>query len=502
AEIDRPAAPIQTILQIPVQLELQWDGSAKPSDQEQSGDWRDRLERAVNLALATDRDQLETSGKLDVALIARVLEDGKHADIDQPGHYRIQVTARRRGSMQATPSTESTRLRVLKLFVPSTEDGGPTLPSLEKAVAEHLMGEQRQLRASISQHASSSAARLREFNYHPTYSIVFSLMNEDSDALETSWDIKDALKAYVYPFLKDISAVSRFHVQSQVSYYSPLPIAPVAGDNGTYLTPNMLPHFVNLAEWNLASTDPVLPTIHFILFVPKPKSLPMRIGGQKGSEGPVNGFLVPQWGGVVIANPSVLSGGGRTKRRHHFGVKELRPVMQTFIAQLRLLLGVREVGSASDTLVFDRVTPSGISTLELDNLIRYRLTQNVNQAASTLVSLNKMVASLQSMVVQNHIRDLANLALERLDAVSEHLERGQLVEAFSSSVEASSLAERAFFDPNMVGMLYFPDEHKYAIYFPFLIPAAVPVISVVLHRLKEWKQARLGKNCRANPHPE
>lgn len=56
-------------------------------------------------------------------------------------------------------------------------------------------------------------------------------------------------------------------------------------------------------------------------------------------------------------------------------------------------------------------------------------------------------------------------------------------------------AEKAFFDDKMVSMLYFPDEHKYAIYTPLFGPLALPLVMALLKELqgmvKAWKASRL-----------
>jgi GPI-anchor transamidase subunit S len=59
---------------------------------------------------------------------------------------------------------------------------------------------------------------------------------------------------------------------------------------------------------------------------------------------------------------------------------------------------------------------------------------------------------------------------------------------------ALEYAEKAFFDDKMVSMLYFPDEHKYAIYTPLFGPLALPLVMALLKEvqgiLKAWKAAR------------
>jgi len=60
---------------------------------------------------------------------------------------------------------------------------------------------------------------------------------------------------------------------------------------------------------------------------------------------------------------------------------------------------------------------------------------------------------------------------------------------------ALEYAEKAFFDDKMVSMLYFPDEHKYAIYTPLFGPLALPLLMALLRELqgiiKGWKAKRI-----------
>ena len=60
---------------------------------------------------------------------------------------------------------------------------------------------------------------------------------------------------------------------------------------------------------------------------------------------------------------------------------------------------------------------------------------------------------------------------------------------------ALEYAEKAFFDDKMVSMLYFPDEHKYAIYTPLFGPLALPLLMALLKELQGivtgWKASRL-----------
>jgi phosphatidylinositol glycan class S len=46
-------------------------------------------------------------------------------------------------------------------------------------------------------------------------------------------------------------------------------------------------------------------------------------------------------------------------------------------------------------------------------------------------------------------------------------------------------------------MLYFPQEHKYAVYTPLFGPVSVPLIVGLIRELKEWRKNRKEKKERS-----
>jgi len=60
-------------------------------------------------------------------------------------------------------------------------------------------------------------------------------------------------------------------------------------------------------------------------------------------------------------------------------------------------------------------------------------------------------------------------------------------QVFLFSKNALIASEKAFFDPTMVSMLYFPDEHKYAVYMPLFLPISVPLALVLKEEFKKRK---------------
>lgn len=63
------------------------------------------------------------------------------------------------------------------------------------------------------------------------------------------------------------------------------------------------------------------------------------------------------------------------------------------------------------------------------------------------------------------------------------------VDLFTHARDALTYSSRAFFNPGMVGQLYFPAEHKYAIYMLFA-PASMPLIVTLIKEIREWRKAK------------
>ena len=64
------------------------------------------------------------------------------------------------------------------------------------------------------------------------------------------------------------------------------------------------------------------------------------------------------------------------------------------------------------------------------------------------------------------------------------------LKAFKHSAKAFTLSSNAFFNPGNLGMLYFPAEHKYAVYTPLFASIAAPLIAAVAREFMAWKKER------------
>ncbi|KAI7882955.1 hypothetical protein K492DRAFT_205803 [Lichtheimia hyalospora FSU 10163] len=327
---------------------------------------------------------------------------------------------------------------------------------------------------------------MRSFKYSPRYQITFSLMNNDPKHLLVDWDIREAVKSYMHPLLNEISMVSNFTVDSQIQNYASLSIPPFERERPGkpsyyYYEQGQLSHFINSADWNLASTISSYPTVNFILYIPSPKQR-LWIHDTHNRPLPDNAFLIPRWGGVLIKNlPKATDGHYRLDK------KKLHSTMRIFVSQLRSLIGIHEHHSVEtpDTSITYLTSPqTGITLLEKDNLIRRCTVENMANAVKTLNSLAQLVMEIPNMVVLEEINTQVRHSLRDLELGREALKTANYESALKHSIRATKLAEEAFFNPTMVSMLYFPDEHKYAIYMPLFVPISVPLIMAVLKGFK------------------
>ncbi|KAI8805071.1 phosphatidylinositol-glycan biosynthesis class S protein, partial [Cladochytrium replicatum] len=345
---------------------------------------------------------------------------------------------------------------------------------------------------------------MRVMKYSNEYQIAFSLLNGDPTDVVVSWDAKAALDAYVNPLLERLGDIYTFHLNSQVQNYATLPVTPdrEVGSDGSVkytLSAHSLSTFINSAEWNMvASTVSHAPPLNFVLYVPPRILTPLHLKRADGTLLESNAFLVHRWGGIVISNtPNTVSTPGTTESpEFHYTVSELQGPLSYFVAQLRTLCGVKptRIRKASSLLPGVSITydtsRDGITSWEYDRLLRFRVAAILRDAAGTLQSLATLVTSMPNMVVLDAIRDRVSDALDDMDDAREALNVGNETEALKRARSALKGAEDAFFDPTMVSLLYFPDEHKYAVYLPLFFPISVPLILALLDATKRTQGQR------------
>jgi phosphatidylinositol glycan class S len=302
----------------------------------------------------------------------------------------------------------------------------------------------------------------RVMKYAPTYHLTFSLFTPSY--APSAWDIESALQTYLKPLLESFSTISNFTVDTQVQLYaafSPSVSQPEFDDSlqAWTLRKEDLSGFINAAEWPLSPSIGEGPTVNFVLYVPDQAHSPLLIKENSG-----NSWLVPQWGGVHVLNL------GNETTPVSLAKDTLAPAMHTFSDQLLSLLGLPHAPAS---------LPFRVSTLE-----RVRAASLITSTSSTLGALAQVYQKLPSIPVPDNVAQSASLTITHLQEACDYLQQGRFQQALENARIAQVEAEKAFFERSMVGQVYFPDEHKVAVYLPLLGPVAVPLIMAALKELK------------------
>ncbi|XP_010640619.1 GPI transamidase component PIG-S isoform X2 [Fukomys damarensis] len=166
-------------------------------------------------------------------------------------------------------------------------------------------------------------------------------------------------------------------------------------------------------------------------------------------------------------------------------------VMEVFLAQLRLLFGIA-YPQVPPKCLLSGPKSEGLMTWELDRLLWARSVENLATATTTLTSLAQLLGKISNIVIKDDVASEVYRAVAAVQKAAEELASGHLSSAFAASQEAVTSSERAFFDPSLLHLLYFPDDQKFAIYIPLFLPMAVPIllslVKIFLETRKSWKK--------------
>jgi GPI-anchor transamidase subunit S len=412
----------------------------------------------------------------DIALTVKLvpLEDATTPVVDlQPYSTALKVFY----APSLIPSTSTTSSPIATFIANELSN----LFTEEQATLSHILsssGGTGKSQQSIPADLANSIARrkTRSLKYAETYHITFSLFSPTSTP--SSWDIESALQEYVEPLLSAFSSISNFSIDSQVQLYatfSPSFQQPeYSPDHQAWtLRQEDLSGFINAAEWPLSPSIGSGPTINFVLYVPSATQSPLVVK-ENGSPS----WLIPQWGGVMILNPPTPS----EATPNHLPKESLHLAFQTFSHQLLSLLGTPQ-------------TPHSLP-LRLQTLTRIQALSLLLSASSTMGSLARLTLSLPSIPIPKTVAASVSRSISHLSATCSHLLDGRFQSALENARIAEFEAERGFFEKSMVGQVYFPDEHKIAVYLPLLGPVGVPLVMAVVKEgrrlMWEWRRRRGG----------
>ncbi|XP_032644576.1 GPI-anchor transamidase component PIGS isoform X2 [Chelonoidis abingdonii] len=330
----------------------------------------------------------------------------------------------------------------------------------------------------------------RPFKSSLGYEITFSLLNPDPKSHDVHWDIEAAVNSYVQPFLDKLGSVANFSVDSQILYYAVLGVSPRfdKASSSFILSALSLPHVINPVEARLGSSATSLyPMLNFLLYVPERVHSPLYIQDKDGAAVGTNAFHSPRWGGIMVYN---IDHPAPDKAPLPLRVDvDMVRVMEVFLAQLRLLFGISQVPLPEDFLL-ESPGNNGLTDWELDRLLWTRTVENIATVSTTLTSLAQLLDKIGNIVIKDDVASEVYHAVASAQTAMLELASGHLGSAFQASKEAVTSSERAFFDPSLLHLLYFPDDQKFAIYIPLFLPMAVPILLSLVKILREAKQSK------------
>lgn len=254
-----------------------------------------------------------------------------------------------------------------------------------------------------------------------------------------------------------------------------------------------LAHNNNLPRASLnTSSASQLKSLHFIIYNPAPEHRPLVYLGDdidvdtadrgeiitsRAKSTPANrhwGWAVPTWGGVVIYNHDSNSS-SEDKSEPTVDATSTLPLIAE---QLRSLVGLPDDG-----------------TRTLWHLYRQTIRQRTAESVQTLQATLNSIEKLGNLEIGPGVQANVQASLDALEQLTNPSNNNELNSSstFALSLAASTHASQAFHHPRMVGMLYFPAEHVYAVYTPLFGPLAVPLILVGIKELKRILKERKKK---------
>eukprot|EP00474_Spongospora_subterranea_P000778 CRZ01236.1 hypothetical protein [Spongospora subterranea] len=223
-------------------------------------------------------------------------------------------------------------------------------------------------------------------------------------------------------------------------------------------------------KWNVESIHtPSFPALHYFVYIPPHHLSPLLIDMETDTASTSTAFILPRWGGVVIAND--LSAADAT-------ISNFDHVMAQVLGQVRSLFGFPIPAWAEPSSHITQVPSTvGAADWEINFIKRQRLYYNYISGAEQLRILMKLLDDNRQLPVTVHVAKLVQQSVDSLENCLTSAKSRSYNDAYNYCLVGYNAAYSAFFDETMLPLLYFPDEHVYAVYMPYFVPIAMPILS-------------------------
>ncbi|GCE97887.1 GPI transamidase component [Zygosaccharomyces mellis] len=320
--------------------------------------------------------------------------------------------------------------------------------------------------SELSSEKSLKATNSMAISYRPNIHVSISLLT--GDGYPVSWEIDSTLKKYFSPLRKFLSPLVNFTVDTGILYYNDLNLHTL--NTRKNVTWQDLSHSIDLSE--LLSMNYFSESASLNLAVVFPSEQNCKHGLSFINDN-WDGFLVPQWGMIVVNKYPLKQNSSLTERY-------LTPIMYQFATNIFQLLGLKKDSQ-------ELISPS----ITIDSFKRITILQNIHKAEETLWSLAKLTQAFQTMSIPKevlrNVTEALELRLQIVDMLNDPFQGDDELwnRALILSNQLVELSEAAFFHGEMVQQNFFPQEHKLAVYLPLLGPITVVTFFGFIRLIKE-----------------
>ncbi|XP_053657836.1 GPI transamidase component PIG-S [Anopheles marshallii] len=332
--------------------------------------------------------------------------------------------------------------------------------------------------------------RLNSAPLQSQYEVLITVLNPRPELQKVHWNARAAAENYIEPFLKELSGITNFTIKTQWIYQvaiegvgaqsKQIPDDTKLGRHYA-LAEDSLPQIITSLEKKLGTQITDNPCIHLVVYVPPCAQAPLKIYRKDGQRaispgGNVEAFTSAKWGGIVFANPAEATCVRYMETEQFSDVYiHAQDVMPVLLYQLRKIFDLENNTPLLDTTLvpYSSIEPR---VWEVDTFVRTNTIYLVHSATTTLQSLIQLLGGIEYIVINDEVGAAIQNAYHKIVEAKQKLSTGSLEQAAVLAREAYTSAERAFFDPSMLALLYFPNEQKYAIYIPLFLPIMIPVV--------------------------
>ena len=280
---------------------------------------------------------------------------------------------------------------------------------------------------------------------------------KSSEVLPQFYSEVDQFYSMIYKSLREYITST---IDSQIYHFSLLQEFIQSGEDQFYISQDNVSQVVNRIESNLNSYTLQKLKLNYLVYTPSQQHQPLSFR-QDYTGKLFKSARVEDWGTIILA--------GSDKNSIYTSV--LPAVLHDIKELLKFPYIISNQLEVSECRVFN--------TIELNPWFYKQIQCYHDSARNNLNSLVVSISAVQNMFINTDIQHSTHSALDRLERCRDAYRQGDLLSAYTNCKEGWEQSHKANYDPSILGLLYFPEDQKYAIYVPLFLPVAVILLRSV-----------------------